>query len=113
MLPPTSMVSLELVEDHGIRVDPSTNRKPGPPASPPTSAALPMNGGSPRQPHPPSGGDQRQHLLSRASELHNQARHAAEQGDLASAARSILDALDCERRAGGLGPQVLQLIKPR
>jgi hypothetical protein len=25
----------------------------------------------------------------------------------------ILEALDCERRAGGLGPQVLQLIKPR
>jgi hypothetical protein len=25
----------------------------------------------------------------------------------------ILQALDCERRAGGLGPQVLQLIKPR
>jgi hypothetical protein len=32
---------------------------------------------------------------------------------LATAARSILEALDCERRAGGLGPQVLQLIKPR
>jgi hypothetical protein len=25
----------------------------------------------------------------------------------------ILQSLDCERRAGGLGPQVLQLIKPR
>jgi hypothetical protein len=25
----------------------------------------------------------------------------------------ILETLDCERRAGGLGPQVLQLIKPR
>jgi hypothetical protein len=25
----------------------------------------------------------------------------------------ILRALDCERRAGSLGPQVLQLIKPR
>ena len=28
-------------------------------------------------------------------------------------ARAILGALDCERRAGGLGLQVLQLIKPR
>ncbi len=30
-----------------------------------------------------------------------------------AAGRLILQALDCERRAGGLGPQVLQLIKPR
>jgi hypothetical protein len=29
------------------------------------------------------------------------------------AARNILLALDCERRAGAVGPQVLQLIKPR
>ena len=38
--------------------------------------------------------------------------HAAA-GDLGSAANFILKALDQERRAGGVGPQVLQLIKPR
>ncbi len=37
----------------------------------------------------------------------------AEIGDLDAAATSILKALDQERRAGGVGPQVLQLIKPR
>jgi hypothetical protein len=35
------------------------------------------------------------------------------QGDVEAAARLILRALDCERHAGSLGPQVLQLIKPR
>jgi hypothetical protein len=45
--------------------------------------------------------------------LHDQARRSAEAGDLAAAAQAILQSLDCERRAGGLGPQVLQLIKPR
>jgi hypothetical protein len=38
---------------------------------------------------------------------------SADAGDLTTAARLILQSLDCERRAGGLGPQVLQLIKPR
>ncbi|MDM7954281.1 MAG: hypothetical protein QUV07_13850 [Cyanobium sp. CZS 25K] len=38
---------------------------------------------------------------------------AAIEGDLDASARAILEALDCERRAGGLGLQVLQLIKPR
>ncbi len=37
----------------------------------------------------------------------------AEAGDLNSAAVFILKALDQERRASGVGPQVLQLIKPR
>ncbi len=37
----------------------------------------------------------------------------AEAGDLQVAAAFILKALDQERRAGGVGPQVLQLIKPR
>ena len=41
------------------------------------------------------------------------AEAAAVQGDVEAAARLILRALDCERRAGSLGPQVLQLIKPR
>jgi hypothetical protein len=55
----------------------------------------------------------RQDLLLQAAKIDQQARLAAEQGDLANSARLILEAMDCERRAGGLGPQVLQLIKPR
>lgn len=55
----------------------------------------------------------RQTFLSRAAELDRQARDAAERGDLQEAGRLILETLDCERRAGSLGPQVLQLIKPR
>ena len=35
----------------------------------------------------------------------------AEEGDLQSCAGLILKALDKERRAGGVGPQVLHLIK--
>ena len=37
----------------------------------------------------------------------------AEAGDLQAAGSLILKALDQERRAGAVGPQVLQLIKPR
>ena len=37
----------------------------------------------------------------------------AQAGDLKSAATLILKALEQERRAGVIGPQVLQLIKPR
>lgn len=57
--------------------------------------------------------DQRSHLLAQVKALEDQAMKAAEAGDLVDSARAILAALDCERRAGGLGPQVLQLIKPR
>jgi hypothetical protein len=59
------------------------------------------------------GADQRQLLLAKAERLNHQARQSAELGDIEASARLILEALDCERRAGGLGPQVLQLIKPR
>jgi hypothetical protein len=55
----------------------------------------------------------RQQLLDQAARLFNQASQAADQGDVQASARLILEALDCERRAGGVGPQVLQLIKPR
>jgi hypothetical protein len=55
----------------------------------------------------------RHDLHQQAGDLDRQARQAAEMGDLATSARLILQSLDCERRAGGLGPQVLQLIKPR
>jgi hypothetical protein len=61
----------------------------------------------------PEKADQRQQLLGQADRFHQQAMHSAEQGDCETSARLILQALDCERRAGGLGPQVLQLIKPR
>jgi len=57
--------------------------------------------------------ERRQHLLDRAAALDGRARTAAERGDTDEAARLILQSLECERRAGGLGPQVLQLIKPR
>ncbi len=48
-----------------------------------------------------------------AGNLFDSACLQAEAGDLNAAANSILKALDQERRAGGVGPQVLQLIKPR
>ena len=55
----------------------------------------------------------REDWLEKATRLDEQAREAAERGDLTASARAILESLDCERRSGGLGPQVLQLIKPR
>ncbi|MEB3351297.1 MAG: hypothetical protein VKM01_03115 [Cyanobacteriota bacterium] len=45
--------------------------------------------------------------------LDEQARLAASSGDLEQAGRAILASLDCERRLSAVGPQVLQLIKPR
>jgi hypothetical protein len=77
-----------------------------PAASPPSQRSSRPLGGSTE---PSDRGD----LLKRAGAFDRQAREAAETGDLATAARHILQSLDCERRAGGLGPQVLQLIKPR
>lgn len=84
-------------------------------------ASLPVNpihqGGAPRAAGGKVAGateaDPRQLLLHEATELNDKARASAERGELATAARLILQALDCERRAVGLGPQVLQLIKPR
>lgn len=58
-------------------------------------------------------GQPRAQWQERAASLEREARQAAEAGDLAASARLILESLDCERRAGGIGPQVLQLIKPR
>jgi hypothetical protein len=71
---------------------------------------------SPRPTRPPVATletTDRHDLLQRAEDFDRQARQAAEMGDLATSARLLLQSLDCERRAGGLGPQVLQLIKPR
>ena len=59
------------------------------------------------------GRTSRQDWLEKATSLDRQAREAAERGDLTASARAILESLDCERRSGGLGPQILQLIKPR
>ncbi|MEI6032356.1 MAG: hypothetical protein WCQ20_14520 [Synechococcaceae cyanobacterium ELA739] len=61
----------------------------------------------------PVQAEPRQHWLDQAARLGSQAADSAREGDLAQSARLILEALDCERRAGGVGPQVLQLIKPR
>ncbi|MEY4298358.1 MAG: hypothetical protein RLZZ423_1537 [Cyanobacteriota bacterium] len=58
-------------------------------------------------------GSQRSDLQRQASAHEAAAAAAAAAGDLETSARLILQALDCERRAGGVGPQVLQLIKPR
>lgn len=55
----------------------------------------------------------RKRLLLEAAALEERARAAAREGDMKASARAILEALNCERRAGSLGPQVLQLIKPR
>ena len=60
-----------------------------------------------------SAADDRLALNQRITRLDSEARLAAEQGDVTASARSILELLDCERRAGQSGPQVLQLIKPR
>ena len=57
--------------------------------------------------------DQRPRLQSELASHEQQARTAAAAGDLDGSARAILAALDCERRLAGVGPQVLQVIKPR
>lgn len=62
---------------------------------------------------PTAAVDQRPRLQAELDLLEQQAANAAEAGDLDQAAKSILAALECERRLAGFGPQVLQLIKPR
>ncbi len=66
-----------------------------------------------RSPAGASAAEERAALSQRMARLEVEGRTAAEQGDVASAARCLLELLDCERRAGHSGPQVLQLIKPR
>ena len=56
---------------------------------------------------------QRQDHESAAEALFIKARHCAEDGRINEAGSFILQALVHERRAGSLGPQILQLIKPR
>ena len=52
-------------------------------------------------------------FLKEASYFFKNASLHADEGDLQSCAGFILKALDKERRAGGVGPQVLHLIKTR
>jgi hypothetical protein len=56
---------------------------------------------------------QRQGLLEEAGRCFSLAEQAAQRGDLMEAGRAILEGLACERRAGGVGLQVVKLIKPR
>ncbi len=55
----------------------------------------------------------REQLLTRARQWFDQARAQASEGNTAGSAQLILKALNHERRAGSVGPQVVQLIKPR
>jgi len=73
----------------------------------------PRLGQHPRAATRPAAGQQRHDLMDQAAAHEAQAKQAAERGDIDESARCILLALDCERRAGGIGPQVLQVIKPR
>jgi len=57
--------------------------------------------------------DPKVQLRSRIAELEQEARLAADAGAIETSARVILQALDCERRLAAIGPQVLQVIKPR
>ena len=57
--------------------------------------------------------DPKVQLRSRIAKLEREARLAADAGAIETSARVILQALDCERRLAAIGPQVLQVIKPR
>ena len=56
---------------------------------------------------------QKQSYRDQAAKFFSLAKHAAEEGQIDQSAGLILRALDQERRAGDVGPQVMQLIKPR
>ncbi|WP_413430132.1 hypothetical protein [Synechococcus sp. Cu2B8-bc1011] len=60
-----------------------------------------------------SAPNQKQEHLAKADVFFQQAQSAAEAGDVSSSGSFILKALEQERRAGTVGPQVMQLIKPR
>ncbi len=55
----------------------------------------------------------KQAFLKEAGCFFQNASEHAKEGDLQTCAGWILKALDKERRAGGVGPQVLHLIKTR
>ena len=55
----------------------------------------------------------KQAFLNEACYFFKNASEHADEGDLQTCAGLILKALDKERRAGSVGPQVLHLIKTR
>jgi hypothetical protein len=57
--------------------------------------------------------NQKQEHLANADVFFQKAQSAAEAGNVSSSGSLILKALEQERRAGTVGPQVMQLIKPR
>jgi len=57
--------------------------------------------------------ERRDDLMRAAAAFSASAEQAAFSGEIEQSARDILRSLDCERRAGSVGPQVMQLIKPR
>ena len=48
-----------------------------------------------------------------AEQHYEEAKSNAEAGQISQSAQMILKALEQERRAGNVGPQVMQLFKPR
>ena len=60
-----------------------------------------------------SASDKRQDHELAARDLFERARQCAEAGQTSEAGSFILKALSHERRAGAVGPQVMQIIKPR
>ena len=57
--------------------------------------------------------ERRDDLMRKAAAFSAAAEQAASSGEIEQSAREILRSLDCERRAGSVGPQVMKLIKPR
>ncbi len=57
--------------------------------------------------------NKREAFMKAAVTFFDSASVHAESGDLQTAGTLIIKALDQERRAGAVGPQVLHLIKPR
>ena len=62
---------------------------------------------------PESASDKRQDHELAARDLFERARQCAEEGQISDAGSFILKALGHERRASAVGPQVMQIIKPR
>ena len=60
-----------------------------------------------------SASDKRQDHELAARDFFDRARQCAEAGQTSDAGSLILKALSHERRAGAVGPQVMQIIKPR
>lgn len=60
-----------------------------------------------------SASDKRQDHELAAHDFFERARQCAEAGQTSDAGSLILKALSHERRAGAVGPQVMQIIKPR